>query len=204
MTHPGAPITAATSPRPAPPRAADPAPRPLRLFVALDLPPDAVAALAVVGTAADPESWRAVKPDTLHVTLAFLGARPPADVAAIDPIVAAEDGGPAPRLEIERVLGLPPRRARVLTVALDDPDGTLSALQARLSAALAQAGLYTPETRPFRPHVTVARLRPRQRAPRATPDVEAHEFHGTAVTLYRSTTHPTGARYEPLTRASLR
>ena len=99
---------------------------------------------------------------------------------------------------------LPPRRARVLTVALDDPDGTLGALQARLSAALAQAGLYTPETRPFRPHVTVARLRPRQRAPRATPDVEPREFHGSAVTLYRSTTHPTGARYEPLARASLR
>ena len=102
------------------------------------------------------------------------------------------------------MLGLPPRRARVLTVALDDADGTLGALQARLSAALAPAGLYTPETRPFRPHVTVARLRPRQRAPRATPDVDTREFHGTAVTLYRSTTHPTGARYDPLARASLR
>jgi 2'-5' RNA ligase len=177
---------------------------PLRLFVALDLPPDVRDVLAAVGAAADAEVWRAVKPETLHVTLAFLGARPPGDVAAIDPIVAAEDGGPAPRLEIERVLGLPPRRARVLTVALDDPDGTLGALQARLSAALEQAGLYTPETRPFRPHITVARLRSRQRAPRATPDVETRGFHGTAVTVYRSTTHPTGARYEPLARASLR
>ena len=41
------------------------------------------------------------------------------------------------------------------------------------------------------------------RAPRDTPDVEPRAFDGTAVTLYRSTTHPTGARYEPLARARL-
>jgi 2'-5' RNA ligase len=91
----------------------------------------------------------------------------------------------------------------VLTVALDDLDGTLRALQARLSAELAALGVYTPETRPFRPHVTVARLRPRQRAPRAMPDVEARAFRGSAVTLYRSTTHPGGARYGALARATL-
>ena len=132
-------------------------------------PPGARArdALAAVGAAADPERLAAGRAEALHVTLAFLGSRPPADVAAI----AADRRRrrrPAPRARARRVLLLPPRRARVLTVALDDPDGTLAALQARVSGALAAAGVYTPEKRPFRPHVTVARLRPRarRRAPR--------------------------------------
>jgi 2'-5' RNA ligase len=105
---------------------------------------------------------------------------------------------------LEDVLLLPPRRARVLTVALADPSGALAGLQARVSGALEAAGVYTPESRPFRPHVTVARLRPRARAPRAAAlQLDRREFSATAVTLYASRLHPSGARYEPLARAML-
>jgi len=184
-----------------PPR--DPgAPRPLRLFVALDLPDDVRDVLAALGTAADQDVWRPVAPDALHVPLAFLGSRPPEDVAAIAPIVAAEHE--APRLALGDVLLLPPRRARVLTAALDDPSGALHRLQGRVSAALAAAGVYTPESRPFRPHVTIARLRPRVRPPRtAGVDLDPLPFSATAVSLYASRLHPSGARYEALARATL-
>jgi 2'-5' RNA ligase len=161
-------------------------------------------ALADVAAAADHDVWRPVPPGALHVTLAFLGPRPPEDVAAIEPIVAAEAGGPAPQLAFSRILLLPPRRARVLTVALEDREGTLAALQARVSGALEAAGVYVPEKRPFRAHVTVARLRPRVRAPRtAEIELEPLAFAGGAVTLYESRLHPSGARYEPLARAAL-
>ena len=53
-------------------------------------PTDVRDALAAVGAAADPAVWRPVAPEALHVTLAFLGSRPPEDVDAIAPIVAAE------------------------------------------------------------------------------------------------------------------
>jgi len=176
--------------------------RPLRLFVALDLPDlvrDTLANLEV-----DRDTWRPVAREALHVTLAFLGARPPADVAAIEPIVAAEASTAAPQLALGAILLLPPRRARVLTVALDDPDGALAALQARVSAGLAGAGVYTPEKRPFRAHVTIARLRPRVRPPRAAAlEPEPLAFAGRAVTLYVSRLRPSGARYEPLATASL-
>jgi 2'-5' RNA ligase len=181
-----------------------PAERPLRLFVALDLPDPVRDALAALAAAADPNVWRPVKPDGLHVTLAFLGARPPADVATIESLLAAERATPAPVLALAEAEVLPPRRGRVLTARIDDPSGGLAALQARLSAALAQAGLYTPEKRPFHPHATVARLRPHARPPRSAGlPLEPLGFAPEAVTLYVSRLHPKGARYEPLARAAL-
>jgi len=171
----------------------------LRLFVALDLPAAVTDALAALRP--DPDVWRPVSRESLHITLAFLGSRPPEDVAVIEPLV---EGGAAPRLALGDVLLLPPRRARVLTVAVRDLDGTLGALQERITGALAAAGVYTPEKRPFRPHVTVARLRPRTRAPRESAlTLDPQEFRGEAVTLYVSRLHPSGARYEALSRASL-
>jgi 2'-5' RNA ligase len=201
-------IGGAASPRATGGAAASPSPdaaeRPLRLFVALDLPDDVRATLAGLGAAADQDVWRPVAAEALHLTLAFLGARPPGDVAAIEPVLAAEAGGPAPRLALAGALLLPPRRPRVLTVGLDDPEGTLAGLQARVSAGLAQAGVYTPETRPFRAHVTVARLRPRARAPGAPETtLEPAAFAAGPLTLYVSRLHPSGARYEPLARAPL-
>lgn len=171
----------------------------LRLFVALDLPDHVRDALAAVGRAADPDVWRAVAPEALHVTLAFLGARPPEDVARIAPVVEAESV--APRLALGGVLLLPPRRARVLTVEIHGP---LGELQARVAAGLQAAGVYTPEARPFRAHVTLARLRPRARAPReAHVELAPIAFSAPSVTLYESRLHPRGATYLPRVKAAL-
>jgi 2'-5' RNA ligase len=68
-----------------------------------------------------------------------------------------------------------------------------------VSADLTAAGLYAPERRPFRPHVTLARLRAGAGAPRAVaPSPPPVAFAGTAVTLYRSDLSPAGATYVPL------
>jgi 2'-5' RNA ligase len=171
----------------------------VRLFVALDLPPEARAALARFrDTAVDPAVWRPVGDEALHLTLAFLGHRPEEDVAVAGGLI---DGLPAaaPPLRLAGALLLPPRRARVLCAAVKDEEGLLGELQATAAAALAGAGLYTPERRPFRPHATVARLRSGARAPAAVegaPDPLA--FAGAAVTLYRSHLARGGARYEAL------
>jgi 2'-5' RNA ligase len=177
----------------------------IRLFVALELPGTARDALvAFRDAAADPEIWRPVAPEAIHVTLAFLGRRPSTDVTVISEILHAISPE-APRLVLGEALLLPPRRARVLCASLADPDGTLGDLHSRVSDGLTAAGIYTPEKRPFRAHATVARLRPRARAPRAV-DVspEPLEFLGEALTLFVSRLHPGGARYEPLVRLDLR
>jgi 2'-5' RNA ligase len=196
----------APPPDPASSSPADPSspPAALRLFVALELPPAVRDALvAFRDAAADPDVWRPVPAESLHLTLAFLGRRPETDVALIDPILH-DAAGPAPRLRLAGALLLPPRRARVLCVDLADPDGTLATLQARVSEELTAAGIYTPEKRPFRAHATVARLRARARPPRAVDAApEPLEFRSEALTLFVSRLHPHGARYEPLVRVNL-
>lgn len=177
----------------------------LRLFAALELPAPALDALeAFRDAAADPERWRAVPRESLHVTLAFLGATDPDLLAPIADALCGAATGPAPHLALESALLLPRRRPRTLGVALHDLDGTLETLQASVSKALAATGAYTPERRGFRPHVTVARLRPRARPggpPGAAP--EPVSFTAPTLTLFSSRTDPRGARYEAQTRARL-
>jgi 2'-5' RNA ligase len=176
----------------------------LRLFVALDLPEPARAALAAFrAAAADPAIWRPLPDESLHLTLAFLGHRPEADVPAVVDVLRNQSHV-APRLALGAALALPPRRPRVLTAEVEDPDGTLGALQAAVSRDLAAAALYEPETRPYRPHATVARLRPDARARRSElPPPEPLEFLGEALTLYQSRLRRGGALYEALARFEL-
>jgi RNA 2',3'-cyclic 3'-phosphodiesterase len=180
-----------------------PGPR-LRLFVALELPAAVRAALvAFRDAAADPRVWRPVPDDALHLTLAFLGHRPEGDVATISRDLRALTD-PAPRLVLGSALLLPPRRSRVLAISLADRDGTLTTLQSHVSAALEASGVFVPEKRPFRAHATVARLRPRERAPRSVDaEPEPLEFRADTVTLFVSRLHPRGARYEALSRVTL-
>jgi 2'-5' RNA ligase len=139
------------------------------------------------------------------VTLAFLGHRPEEDVEAVRAVLAAVAAPGPPELALGDGLLLPPRRARVLTVALVDGSGALGGLQARVAGGLSDAGVFEPEARPFRPHVTVARLRPGGvRAPReieVAPEPVA--FTGGPVVLFRSHVRRGGAMYEPLVTRTL-
>jgi 2'-5' RNA ligase len=176
----------------------------LRLFVALDLPGEARAALASFRGRADAAVWRPVADEALHVTLAFLGSRPEEDAARCAALLREVAAPAHPPLRLGGALLLPPRRPRVLCAAVEDLEGELGALHARVSGALAAAELYVPEARPLLPHVTVARLRAGARAPcEAPPGLGAPAplaFAGAGVTLYRSRLSRSGARYEALAR----
>jgi 2'-5' RNA ligase len=176
--------------------------------VALELPDEARVALvswqARVLTGRDPE-LRAVAPDALHVTLAFLGGRPESEIGAIGSAVSGAVAGlVAPSLEPLAVKGVPRRRPRLFAVDLSDADGRAGAVQAAVSNALSDSGFYTPEKRAFWPHITVARVRrgTREVAPLREPP-PGEPFVAREVVLYRSWLSPRGARYEPLVRATL-
>jgi 2'-5' RNA ligase len=175
----------------------------LRLFVALELPAPARAALAAFRDRADPAVWRPVRDEALHLTLAFLGGRPPSDVDLVGGVLRSVPADRVP-LSLGAALLLPPRRARVLCASVVDASGALGALQAAVSGGLAAAGVYEPESRPFRAHATVARLRSGARAPRAIDDGPSPEaFCGGPLTLFRSRLGRGGAAYDPLVQVPL-
>lgn len=170
----------------------------MRLFIALDLPAeirDALAAWSATELADRPE-LRVVPPEALHVTLAFLGWRAVRDAPLLGEILA-EAAAPVRGLSVAGTAWLPRRRPRVLAVDVEDPAGEMASLQARVLAALvAQVG-FEPESRPFRPHVTVARVKKRADGPLSRPPgPRCQEFGGAAVTLYRSRPTRDGARYD--------
>lgn len=177
-----------------------------RLFAALELPQDVRGALGAYGRAAADGDFalRAVAEDTMHLTLVFLGHR------ALDEVRPAADAiagvaAPAPALELADALWLAPRRPHVLTVAVRDRDGALAALHAAVRARLAEAlPAWTPEDRPLRPHITVARVR-RGAEPRrgGLPAVPAATWAAGALVLFRSHLGGGPVRHEPLARAEL-
>jgi RNA 2',3'-cyclic 3'-phosphodiesterase len=183
-----------------------------RLFVALDLPDELREGIVAWGreALADP-ALRPVAPESLHVTLAFLGYRPEREIEAISAVVR-ERSGPAPWVELLDPEPRPARgRGRLFALPVLSP-GT-EALQAGVSEGLAAAGFYEPEKRPFWPHVTVARVRPEARGSRRPAIVSEPPGKLPAelseaqicrrITLYRSELQPTGARYVPLAQVQL-
>jgi 2'-5' RNA ligase len=174
----------------------------VRLFVALELPDGVVQALVRWARAAEQPGLRLLPAASLHVTLAFLGSRPDVVAGEIGAAVLA-CAAPVPGLRIGEPAWL--GRGSALSLDLDDGAGACGAVQQCVAEALAALGAYTPEVRPFRPHVTVARVRHGARVARGkVPDPpDLGEFSGTALTLFESLLSPRGASYRALSRAEL-
>jgi 2'-5' RNA ligase len=183
-----------------------------RLFVALDLPEETREGLVAWGEEAlgDP-ALRPVAPESLHVTLAFLGYRPEKEIEQIAAVVR-ESAAPAPWIELRDPEQRPPRgRARLFALPAISPGA--EALQAGLEQRLVEAGFFEPEKRPFWPHVTVARVRPEARGsrrpaivsepPESIPEELVEPRTSVRMTLYRSVLQPSGARYVPLAQVQL-
>lgn len=182
------------------------------MFVALDLPERVRAGLATWGEGelVDP-ALRTVRPESLHVTLAFLGGRAAIEVEEIAAVVR-RSGAPAPLLKLEDPIPLP-RRRRAALFALPAPSPATSELRHELVERLVAAGLHEPEERDFWPHVTVARVRTEGRGsrrpeavarrPADLPDRLKEPFLGVRMTLYRSELQSGGSRYVPLAQVEL-
>ena len=184
-----------------------------RLFIALDLPGDVLKGLAAwQREALTDEALRPSRPETLHVTLAFLGYHPERSMDRIAEVATGLEGATAPRVRLAADPVPRPRgRPRLFAIEADSSDAV--ALQAELERRLVEARLYEPEKRPFWPHLTVARVRPERRgskrpapvesAPKPLPETLLEPFSGVRITLYRSHLRPTGAEYESVAKMDL-
>ncbi len=179
----------------------------MRLFLAITLPEAMQSAIAreVAPARAAAPAVRWVRPELMHLTVKFLGERPEEDEARV---ARATRAALAPLPPFEVTVGgtgaFPNfRRPRVVWLGMHPPT-PLAGLARRLDAALAPLGV-TPETRPFRAHVTLGRVAdgvPRQqvaaleralRAVRATWPLAIRE-----VALMRSTLGAGGPHHDRL------
>jgi 2'-5' RNA ligase len=134
----------------------------MRLFVAIELPPEVKEQLVTLRTDISGATW--VKPPALHLTLRFLGDRiDPIRMTPIKTALASVKGAPFP-LTLRGTGRFPPLKrpgqrkpARVLWVGIAEQPALL-ALQAAVEQALATVD-FPPEERAFSPHITLARLK---------------------------------------------
>jgi 2'-5' RNA ligase len=136
---------------------------------------------------------RPVAPSNLHATLVFLGAVGEINMPAV--MVAAEDLAAAPfEILFDRVEHWP--RPQVLVTVPASPPPAATALAGDLSARLARGGLKI-ESRPWRPHVTLARKVTR---PASRLTLAPVRWAVTGLSLVESLTGPAGVRYDVVHR----
>ena len=188
----------------------------MRLFVAIDVPEEwrreAATALDRLGAACG-AALRPVDPERMHVTVRFLGEVEPAAAEALTASIAAASVGACS-------LGLAPAGTfggrsgpRVVWLGIDAEPGCLDGMRAAVDRAVdgtldASGG----GEQPWRPHLTLARVRDRASAEErrtieavvaSLPVPEARRFEATTVALYRSHLGSAGPRYELLARSAV-
>lgn len=134
-----------------------------RVFCAIDLPRDLIQKLAIHIEQLKKETgvktgW--TRPEGIHLTIKFLGDIPVADVEKLSQAAARAAKSLAPfKLTAERCGAFPTHGPpRVLWIGIDDSSAQLAHLYESLDEECAAAG-FPKETRPFHPHLTLARIR---------------------------------------------
>ncbi|MHC4712250.1 MAG: RNA 2',3'-cyclic phosphodiesterase [Planctomycetota bacterium] len=178
----------------------------MRTFIAFDVGDDIRAGLRAAQRAMGRiASVRWVKVESIHLTLKFIGEIEDRLLPSVFEIMRSAVADVAP-FEFEvRGLGWFPkgRRPRVLWAGVEGDGGTLPAIAARLNEGLAEVGV-SRENRPFRPHLTLGRVKGRlgtEVAEEAFERVRRKDFgvaYAGELVLYMSELHPDGARYTRL------
>ena len=179
----------------------------MRLFLAIELSDELLdtldAATAPMRADATELSW--VPREKQHLTLKFFGD---VEAESVGPIAEAMDRvarGHRPVAMSVREVGAFPnfRRARVVWIGVEH-EARLELLHHDLEMACEQAG-FEVEGRPFRPHITLARVRspiPVDRARQVARMARSVRVAAAEVvdriTLMESTLAPSGARYRHL------
>lgn len=188
----------------------------VRLFVACEVPDDVKDTIGEVIEGLRQKSGadvRWIRPEGVHVTLKFLGEVPTKKLPAVKLAIQEAVVGHSPfELEFSTIGTFGGREGlRIMWVGIAGDVLRLEALVRAVNAALAVVG-FEPERRPFRPHLTLGRVRDevptRRRAEievavgkQGVPQVS---WRTAQVSLMRSRLSTSGATYEVLATFPLR
>lgn len=177
----------------------------MRLFIAIEIPPDVRAGLAVLlqkfRAIAPQVKW--VRPENIHITLKFLGETENSKLTAIQSALSTIRSSQAVALKFLG-LGFFPNenRAKVFWAGIESSEN-LPAIAEDIDHSMHKLG-FPLEHRPFTPHLTLARFEPpgipaklfaaaEERSSREFGSLTAREFH-----LIESKLKPSGAEYTTL------
>ena len=188
----------------------------MRLFVAVELSAACTQTIAAfseelrrraIGLAPRARvAW--VRPEQLHVTVRFIGDVDETRAAAIAAVLQPELSVKGFEMTIAGAGAFPPRGApRVFWAGVASGADALSALAHEAGERLVACGVER-EDRPYRPHVTLARVRDASglRSPALFETLAEQRFGVTpvgAITLFQSQTSPKRATYVALQRTPL-
>lgn len=184
----------------------------VRTFFALDIDDALRQRLAEVSARVDcgrsKVNW--VRPENLHVTMHFLGDVDDAKLAEVCRLAGEAAAGVEPfGFHVRGLSCIPPRGAvRMIWADAADPTGRMEALRNSLMSALAGLG-FREESRRFKGHITLARVRFGRQVERIRRGVEAAAPAGLPgqfaeeLVAYSSRLGPGGPTYEAIARAPL-
>ncbi len=195
----------------------------VRAFIAIELPSAAQALLQTVqqelregmGRAGGAIKW--VRPESIHLTLQFLGDVPVRDLQAITgAIQRACEGVPPFELSVEGLGCFPnARRPRVIWAGLTGDEHEMNTLRALQAAVTYQTGLSGFKAdQPYSPHLTIGRVRDTASRSDITAISEVLSFsqeqplfettfRAGSVSLMQSDLGPGGAIYTQLAHVAL-
>jgi RNA 2',3'-cyclic 3'-phosphodiesterase len=177
----------------------------MRLFLALDIPDAVRRALRELMARLKPEcaGARWVRPEGMHVTLKFLGETDDAKIDSIRAALSSIHSGQAVESDF-RGIGFFPNEfhPRVVWCGIE-ASPNLPQLAADVDRALQPLG-FPAESRPFTPHLTLARFNSHKGLDtlvRAANNLKSYEFgsaRSSEFHLYQSVLKPSGAEYARL------
>ena len=189
----------------------------VRSFIAIELPDELKAGLSRLQARlkVGEQPWvKWVDTDSIHLTLKFLGNVAIGRTGEITRAMEVAARGTSPFDLKVKDLGVFPnlRRVQVVWVGISGEVDKISQLQQNIESNLARLG-FAPESRPFTPHLTLARLRDRASLDErqgfgqliaGTRFEEAYTFKVEAINLMKSQLAREGAIYSRISSVGLK
>ena len=180
----------------------------IRSFLAIELPPEVLSEIAGIQERLKNAirgyiSW--VRPAGIHLTLKFFGNISESDIQNISQVAQNTIVNVRPfTLNVRRVGAFPDvNRPRVLWLGMDGDVDVLINLQKEMDRGFQQCGFHK-EDRPFRPHLTLARIKEPKgliglaKILEKSEDYKAGSFSVGSLNLFKSELTPKGAIYTKL------
>jgi 2'-5' RNA ligase len=153
---------------------------------------------------------RWVRLESIHLTLKFLGSISGEELEKLAGVIAPIVSSWAPFEVRLHGLGCFPssRNPRIVWVGIEQGGAEASSLQKAVENQAAEVG-FPPEARPFKPHLTLGRIRSSKgkgtlaQAVENRQDVEIGSFSVNEVHLFKSELNPSGAVYTKLRTFSM-